>query len=173
MKHVWLVGMAVAGLSLAGCAGAKETRRHTEGAAAGTEEMVGEKVEGVVVSVMGNTITVQSAEEGTIELQRGSETKVMREDEELEWTDLSEGMPVRVMYDQERAAKVKILTGAEGQEVKSRVGTQGSWPRPDAEPSPGEMPPPVGAPDSRATDPESMGHDHDSHDSLDKGSIEE
>ena len=182
MVKFWLVGMAVGGLALAGCAGGKESRR---GEAAGMELEAGEKLEGVVVSVMGDTITVQSAEDGAIQLQRGDDTKVMRDDEMLEWSDISEGMPVRVKHEEERAAKVKILTGAEGQEIKSRVGSEGAWPHPE-EGMPGEMPPPagempqdgmpppIGEPSmGDETNPESMGHDHDSHDSLDQGSIEE
>jgi hypothetical protein len=168
MKRILLVGIGVASLALAGCAGSKEAQRDAEETVAGFESTK----EGTVVSVEEDRITVRdvTAQGETIEFRRTSETDLVREDQPFSWTEISEGMPVRVSYDAEagaeKATRVEILTGSEADSVKNKAG--GGWSRPEGITRPrGEGgPPPADAPEGNGMQQDGIEGDGTQQDGL-------
>ena len=156
MKRMLLLGMGVAALAFAGCAGSKEEKRGEQTAAKQAES----SKEGTIVSVQEDTITVRDAENPqgrTIRFQRTAETDIVRDDRPFSWTQLSQGMPVRVSYapvaGEERATRVEVLTGSEAEQVRSRAGESGGWERPEGITRPRGQggPPPADMPHGGAT----------------------
>jgi len=150
MKRMWMLGVGVGALLVAaGCAGTSEAKRDVEGAIPGVESTR----EGMVVEVRQDSIAVQDAENPDappVRFQRTEETDLVRNDQPFSWPELSEGMPVRVHYDEatgaEQATRIEILTGAEADEVRSKARGSTGWSRPDRSNGVG-APPPADMPD--------------------------
>lgn len=160
MKRILLVATGIATLALAGCAGSKEAKRDAEETVAGMEATK----EGMVVAVREDRITVRdmsSSQGETIDFQRTSETDLVRGDEPFSWTELSQGMPVRVSYDSdagpEKATKVEILTGSEAEKIRSKSGSGWSKPEGITRPRGEGGPPPADAPEGNGMQPDDLG----------------
>lgn len=79
-------------------------------------------VTGVVTDRQEQTVEVRNSEtQQTAWFQRTPETVLVRENQPMDWSELEEGMPVRVSYEPEagaeRAVRVEVLTGAEAEKV--------------------------------------------------------
>lgn len=164
MKRILLVAMGVAALALVGCAGSKEEKRGVEKTASMNETTT----EGTVVAVEEDTITVRDAKNPqgqTLKLRRTSDTDLVRDDRPFSWTEISQGMPVRVSYEADsgpgRATRVEVLTGSEAEQVRNKAG--GSWQKPEGITRPRGQggPPPVDRP-SGDGGTEGNGMEHDS-----------
>ncbi len=151
MMRKVMLGVGVAALMLAGCAGTSEAKKDVEGAVAGLEETK----EGTIVDVQQDFIAVQDAEDPQgepLRFQRTETTDLVRDEEPFSWPQLAPGMPVRVSYEAEagaeQASRIEILTGSEADEVRSKTSGSTGWqkpegmtrPRGEGGPPPADMP---------------------------------
>jgi hypothetical protein len=106
-----------------GCAGTKEAGKDIGAAIPG----VSQHRDGVVVGVQGNVIAVADAEkpnEPAAWFNINADTKVEKDGQRMELSQLSEGQPVRVSFEPatgaEKTYKVEVLSGQKADEVKAK-----------------------------------------------------
>lgn len=119
---------------LSACAGTKEAQKDVEGMIAGAEQTS----TGVVVQTDEQQIAVKDVKnpEGeAVWFARQTDTELEKDGQPVDWSELTEGTPVRVHFEEstgaEKAFKVEVLTGSEGEKVKSQVPVEApAWRKP-------------------------------------------
>jgi hypothetical protein len=128
-KTVVLLGaLGALGLGI-GCAGTKEAGKDVGAALPG----VSQHRDGLVTKVQGENIAVADANnpnEPVAWFKVGADTKIERDGQRMELSQLSEGTPVRVSFEPatgpEKTSKIEVLTGDKAQEVEQK--SQGEHP---------------------------------------------
>jgi hypothetical protein len=107
-----------------GCAGTKEAGKDVSAAVPG----VYQHRDGLVTKVEGNNVAVADANnpnEPVAWFNVGADTKIEREGQRVELSQLSEGTAVRVSFEPatgaEKTSKIEVLTGDKAQEMEQKL----------------------------------------------------
>ncbi|MCY1020078.1 hypothetical protein [Pyxidicoccus sp. MSG2] len=107
-----------------GCAGAKEAGKDVGAAVPG----VYQHRDGLVTKVEGNNVAVADAnnpKEPVAWFNVGANTKIEREGQRMDLSQLSEGTAVRVSFEPatgaEKTSKIEVLTGDKAQELEQKL----------------------------------------------------
>lgn len=116
-----------------GCAGTKEAGKDVGAAVPG----VYQHRDGLVTKVQGNNVAVADANnpnEPVAWFNVGADTKIEREGQRMELSQLSEGTAVRVSFEPatgaEKTSKIEVLTGDKAQELEQKLQGQQETPPP-------------------------------------------
>ncbi|HCF58217.1 MAG TPA: hypothetical protein DFS52_09515 [Myxococcales bacterium] len=126
MRRTSILGVVLATLAVAGCAGTKEAAREVEAATPGLSQTR----EGIVTAT-GPDRTIQvytpnAQQDPTLTLRQVSGTSISRDGQQIGWAEIQPGEVVRVSFTPatgaEEALKVEVLTGSEADDVRQQLG---------------------------------------------------